>query len=322
MIQKKLSNNLKKIKIFLVGDFFLDEYIYGEIKRFSPEAPVPIVNVIEKKINLGGAGNVFNNLINLGVKVSVLGKVGNDKEGIMLLEMLKKKKTVDNLIQIQKNSKTIKKTRILDKQKQMIRIDDEYIKNYNFFNKDLKNKIKKNILNSSLVIISDYGKGFCTKKICKFIIQFAKINKIQVVVDPRKNYSDYSKYINSNYITPNLNELRMLFPKIKNTDKDILISSRRIIKRYRIKNVIATRSEKGISFTNDTKNINMKTQAKKIFDVSGAGDTVVAVFSVLLSLRIKSEKCLNIANKCAGIVISKKGTKPIEKKEFLKLIKM
>lgn len=309
------------IKILLVGDFFLDEYIYGNINRISPEAPVPIINVKYKTLSLGGAGNVYNNLINMGAKVSVLGKIGDDTYGQTLIKKIREKKLINNLIITHKNSKTIKKTRVVNNEDQIIRIDDEEIKNLKILTSALKKKIIATIKKSSLVIISDYGKGFCTKKICRFLIKHAKKNNIKTIIDPRKNYNDYSKYINSDYITPNLNELRLLFPKIKNTDKDIFKSSKEIIKKYKIENIIATRSEKGISFTNNNKNMNIKTQAKKVFDVSGAGDTVVAALSVTLSLKKSIEECLDIANKAAGKVISRKGTTPIEKKEFLDLLR-
>ena len=317
----KYKKLLENIRIFLVGDFFLDEYLYGNIKRNSPEAPVPIVNVKYKTINLGGAGNVLKNLSNMGIRVSVLGKVGDDINGRIFFEKLKKEKIINNLITSSKNLETIKKTRVLNNFEQLIRIDDEKIKKFETLTSSLKKKIINNIKKSSLIIISDYGKGFCTKELCKFIIYNAKKYNTKTIVDPRKNFNDYSKYVSSDFITPNLNELRLLFPKIKNTNIDIFKSSKKIIKKFKIDNVIATRSEKGISFTNKNINMNIGTQAKKIFDVSGAGDTVVAVFSVMLALKKKIEECLSIANKAAGIVITKKGTSPITKKEFLNLLK-
>ncbi len=316
---KKYFNGMK---ILLVGDFFLDEYIYGNVERISPEAPVPIINVEKKEFNLGGAGNVCNNLINLGCNITIFGQVGKDTTGKVMLNELKKQKKVKNYLQVLSKIKTIKKTRIINKNQQIVRIDDEKIYNFTKLSKNFKNKIENEISKSSLIIVSDYGKGFCSKELCKFVINNANMKNKCVIVDPRKNFNDYDKYKNSDFITPNLNELKLLYPNIKNEDNDILKSSREIIKKYKIKNVIATRSEKGISFNNLKKSINIKTVSRQIFDVSGAGDTVVAVFSVLLLLKKDIKECLNIANKCAGIVISKKGTKPIEKKEFLKVLKI
>ena len=148
------------MKILLVGDFFLDEYIYGKVERISPEAPVPIINVEKKDFNLGGAGNVCNNLINLGCNISVFGQVGKDLNGKIILNELKKTKKVKNNLQILSKIKTIKKTRIINKNKQIVRIDDEQIYNFIKLSKNFKNKIKKEISRSSLIIISDYGKGF------------------------------------------------------------------------------------------------------------------------------------------------------------------
>jgi rfaE bifunctional protein kinase chain/domain len=317
-INQPRFNNMN---ILLVGDFFLDEYVLGKIYRQSPEANVPILNIKDKKINLGGAGNVLNNLINLGASVSVLGKVGNDYSGTILQDMINKKKINKNLISIEKNEVTIKKTRVINDKNQLIRIDDEQIYNIGELSNNLKRKIKSVIKKSSLVIISDYGKGFCTKNICQFIIKYSNKKNIKVIVDPRKNFNDYEKYVNADFITPNLNELRLLFPKLKNNNRDIFVSSKKIINKYKIKNVITTRSEKGISFTNENMNINIKTNVKKVFDVSGAGDTVVAVFSILFILNKSIEECLKISNKCAGVVISKRGTVPIKNNEFKKFLK-
>ena len=311
----------KKFRILLLGDFFLDEYLEGCVYRKSPEANVPVLNVVKKKINLGGAGNVCNNLINIGCYVSIFGQIGDDVNGKIIQDEIKKKKNLKNNLLINKNLETIKKSRVLRNKKQILRIDYEKTNNFVGLDNSLKNRLKKEILKSSIVIISDYGKGFCTKNVCKFVINFSKENNIKTIVDPRKNFNDYDKYINADFITPNLNELKLLFPKIKNKDADILKSSRKIIKKYKINNIIATRSEKGLSFINKHRNINVRTSAKKVFDVSGAGDTVVATFSVLYLLKKDIAHCLKIANKCAGFVISKKGTKPIGKNQFLKFLK-
>lgn len=313
--------NIKNFNILVIGDFFLDEYIHGQIKRLSPEADVPIVNVQKKSVNLGGAGNVCNNLINIGCSVSIFGQIGNDENGKIILKEIKKNKKVKNFLTVNNKIKTIKKSRVLNNGKQVLRIDDEEIYKIKKLSQFFKIRLKKQITRSSLIIISDYGKGFCTKEICKFVINLAKSKNIKTIVDPRKNFNDYNKYINSNFITPNLNELKLLFPNIKNKDQDILKFSRKIIKRYKIDNIIATRSEKGLSFISKNLNINAKTVSKRVFDVSGAGDTVVAVFSILYLLKKNIEDCLKIANKCAGIVISKKGTKPITKNEFIKTLK-
>lgn len=321
MKNKIYQPRFNNMNILLVGDFFLDEYVLGKIYRQSPEANVPILNIKDKKINLGGAGNVLNNLINLGACVSVLGKVGNDYSGAMLQDMINKKKIDKNLISVEKSEVTIKKTRIINDKNQLIRIDDEQIYNMGELSNNLKRKIKSVIKKASLVIISDYGKGFCTKSICQFIIKYSNKKNIKVIVDPRKNFNDYEKYVDADFITPNLNELRLLFPKLKNNNRDIFVSSKTIINKYKIKNVITTRSEKGISFTNENMNINIKTNVKKVFDVSGAGDTVVAVFSILFILNKSIEECLKISNKCAGVVISKRGTVPIKNNEFKKFIK-
>ena len=226
------------------------------------------------------------------------------------------------MIQIQKNIKTISKKRVILNGDQLMRIDDEHVKNLNKVSIKLKTKIKDAIKKSSLIIISDYGKGFCTKQICKFIIENAKKQNKKIIVDPRKYVNDYEKYVNADFITPNLNELRLLFPNIKNNDKEIFKSSRKIIQKFKINNVLVTRSEKGLSLTNSFKNINARTHAKNILDVSGAGDTCISVFSILLLLFKKNIfNNLDIVNQACSKVISKNGTVPITRKEFLAVIK-
>ncbi len=316
----KIIKSIKKLRIFLVGDFFLDEYLYGHVERYSPEAPVPVVKVNKKTNNLGGAGNVLKNLVNLGCKVSIYGRIGNDTAGKVIISKVKNKKINKNFLLIDKKVKTITKTRIINNNKQVVRVDDEVIQKQKKISIKIKKKLAKELKKSSILIISDYGKGMCTFEICKFLISEANKNNITIIVDPRKGYNDYEKYRFSNYITPNLNEMRLLFPKIKNKSKEIFICSKKIIKKYKISNVITTRSEKGISYTNGKKNININTIAKKIFDVSGAGDTVVSVFSVLIGIKENISFCLKIANLCAGKVISKKGTTPITNDEFKKIL--
>ncbi len=319
---ENLYKQIKNLNILLIGDFFLDEYIYGTVERISPEAPVPILKVLRKTYNLGGAGNVMNNLINIGCKVTVFGNIGNDVPGKKVLSNLKKKNIDKDLFQVNKNVKTITKSRVVNKNQQIVRIDDEIIQNKINLSKNLRNKILKKFKKFSLVIISDYGKGFCSNEICKFIITAAKKYKIKVIVDPRKNFNDYEKYKYADFITPNLNEMKILFPKIKNETKDIFDCACRIIKKFNIKNVITTRSEKGISFTDGLKLININTIAKQVFDVSGAGDTVVSVFSVLIGLKKEISYSLRVSNMCAGKVISKIGTTPISNKEFRKILEL
>ncbi len=319
-MSENLLKKIKNLNILLVGDFFLDEYIHGSVDRISPEAPVPVLKVLKKTHNLGGAGNVLSNLINIGCKVTIFGSIGKDEAGFKILTSLRKKNINKNFFQIIKKIKTITKSRVVNKNQQIVRIDDEIVHDEIKISNKFKNKLSKEFKKFSLVIISDYGKGFCSTKICKFIISTARKNGIKVIVDPRKNFNDYDKYKYADFITPNLNEMRILFPKIKNETKQIFYSACKIIKNFKIKNVITTRSEKGICYTDGKKFINIDTIAKQVFDVSGAGDTVVSVFSVLIGLKKDIRYCLKISNICAGKVISKIGTTPISQMEFEKIL--
>jgi len=317
------TNILNKKKILLLGDFFLDEFLFGSCDRLSPEAPVPIIKYDYTENNLGGAGNVLSNLHNLGIKVLPVGILGTDEVSKKILNFLKNIKINTKNFIIDKNCNGILKKRLVVKNQHIARIDYE---NLNLsLAKKYENRIvdivKKLIVKTDLIVISDYGKGSLNEHIIQSVINMANDLDIETIVDPRKMHNDYSIYKNSSFITPNLNELRNIFPSIKNTNKDIDRSAVKLRKNYKFRNILVTRGEMGISLYNDKTKKNFKSTAKQVFDVSGAGDTVVSALAGCLLLKMNIIKSIKIANLCAGHVISLRGTKPItfEKfKEFLK----
>ena len=317
---KKLKND----KILLLGDFFLDEFLFGESDRISPEAPVPVIRPRESEFSLGGAGNVLVNLNNLGANVIPVGILGTDSISKKILSIIKKKKiTAKNFI-IDKNSNGILKKRIIIKNQHIARLDYE---NINFeltrkYEKKIKSINLDLVKNCKLIIISDYGKGNLTDEIIKYTIKIANNSKIPTIVDPRKKNNNYSIYGQASFVTPNMEELRAAFPNVKNDHFEIMKVADILKKNYLIKNILITRGEHGISLCSDKFKHHFKSTAKEVYDVSGAGDTVIAILSTCILLKMNIKKIIKLANLCAGYVISFRGTKPITKKQFIKFSKL
>tara|TARA_B100001121_G_scaffold308508_1_gene332668 strand:- start:1985 stop:2950 length:966 start_codon:yes stop_codon:yes gene_type:complete len=316
---KKISN---KIKILVIGDLMLDEYLYGNVERVSPEAPVPIVRLEKKIYSLGGAGNVSNNISSLGAKVSLISLVGND-ENSKIIDALLKKKKIDKFFVLKSNKfKTIVKSRILSQGQQVLRLDNE---DDIFFNVPQKNNIfknlKKKIKNFDCVIVSDYGKGVCDFEVLRYLIELANYLNIPVFADPRKKNKNFEIYRNSFCITPNMNELNSVYKNVGNNSKEVLQCSLDIKKRYNIKNVLVTRGEKGISLLDDKNKFHIyKSMAKEVYDVSGAGDTVISTLATLYCTKMNFKLAAKISNLAASVAVSHKGTYQISKKELAKII--
>jgi len=296
-----LSQDLSKYKVLVVGDSILDKYYYGEVNRISPEAPVPINHIIEIKNKLGGAANVANALSTLGLNTSLITHIGNDANGNVLLSLFKN----INIFPIRTEQITTTKIRILSNNQQMMRLDfeDQLVDLYNL---NLINILSREIINNNIIIISDYGKGFCSESICQHIIkQCNQLNKI-VIIDPKRN--NWNKYKNATYITPNLKELSdIMGHKVLNTDSNIRLKALTLIERFNLTGLLVTRSEKGLSFISNEYIVHKLTQAKEVIDVCGAGDTVVAIFALGLLLKLNFDQILQLANLAASITVSKSG---------------
>jgi D-beta-D-heptose 7-phosphate kinase/D-beta-D-heptose 1-phosphate adenosyltransferase len=320
---KTLVNKLKKKKVLLLGDFILDEFLFGVSERISPEAPVPVIIPQESDFSLGGAGNVLSNLSNLGVDIIPLGILGTDSISKKIFYFLKKKKINFKNFIIDKKYKGIRKKRIVVRNQHIARLDYELI-NFQIpikYEKKIKTKIFNLIKKKcDIVIISDYGKGNLTDDVIKYTIETANKFEIPIIVDPRKKNNDYSIYSNATFITPNLNELRNIFPSLSNEHLEIMKAAEVLKNKYLIKNILVTRGEYGISFYSDYFKTHVKSVAKEVYDVSGAGDTVVATLAICILLKINIKKAIKLMNLCAGYVISFRGTKPITYDQFEKFI--
>jgi len=274
-----VQHKIEDCKVVIVGDVMLDKYYYGEVKRISPEAPVPITRVLKEKETLGGAANVAHNLALLGCKTYLLGSVGDDVHR----QSLEKKLTslgVNFEGVICTPGPTTTKLRIIGGHQQMMRLDfEETTPIHPKFEEEILQQIIMRISQGvKAIIISDYGKGFCTVNLCNKIIALAQEHAVLVVVDPKG--TDWSKYNGCDYITPNLKELQeTLNDEIANEDLAVTNAAKMLRKKNRIKNIMVTRSEQGLSLIGNRLEVHIPTLAQEVFDVSGAGDTVIAVLA-------------------------------------------
>ena len=307
---------LTSCKVLVVGDVMLDKYYFGEVTRISPEAPVPIAHVLEVKETLGGAANVVHNLALLGVQTSIIGQVGSDNHGEIFLEKLKAL-GVNYSGVIETAKPTTTKIRVISGHQQMIRLDFEDASTLDAATeKILLEKFFERLPAVDAVIISDYGKGLCTKKICREIIGASRAQKKFVVVDPKGD--KWQKYFDANFITPNLKELNaVLEKKISNVDNQISEAAHKVIDEFNLSGLVVTRSAQGLSLIDGEKISHIKARAQEVFDVSGAGDTVIAVFAAALAGGLDSEAAAYLANVAAGVVVAKVGTYAVNREELL-----
>lgn len=309
---------LKSRKLMLVyGDVMLDKYFTGKVSRISPEAPVPVVKIDSEYMSLGGTANVANNLSKLGNSPILIGFLGKDKNADDFKTLCNKEGIkFESLVS---DSPTITKIRVIGGHQQITRLDFEdsmKVSQDNLLN--LKTKLDKLIdKNVGVFIISDYLKGSCTVETCDLIIKKCNKHSVPVIVDPKG--SDWGKYAGVFMVTPNLKELEQVVGvEIKNNTEQIKKYALPLLDKYNIKYLLVTRSEKGMTLISKKSIIDFPTEAQEVYDVSGAGDTVIATLSLGISLGTTIEYAVKMANIAAGIVVSKFGTTPIYKDDLLK----
>ena len=307
-------------RILVVGDVMLDRYFYGEVTRISPEAPVPVTLIKNKKNTLGGAANVAHNLARLGCQVSIAGVIGDDHHGRLLKQQMRNLGiSVNGMVLGRENTTT--KARILGGHQQMLRMDFEESEP---ITKEIEQQLMACIMAQikggvDAVILSDYHKGVCTSAICQNVIREAHQHGCLVFVDPKGR--DWERYAGADYVTPNVKEVSEVIGKsLKNEENELREAAQIIQDAYGIKNVIITRSEKGISLFLTDGEIHIPTIAQEVFDVSGAGDTVISVLAAGLSVGMRSYDVAVMANMAAGIGVGKVGTYAVRNEEILRCI--
>ena len=299
---------MTKSQILIIGDIILDEYWFGDSNRISPEAPIPVVDINKKDFRLGGAGNVALNLLEFISNTTLISSIGKDLDGKIIKKILKKKKVKYQLKKIS-IGKSIKKLRVFSGQHQMIRLDFESAKkNYTL---ELNNKIKKEIDKSKLILLSDYGKG--TLLNVRKIIKYAKTKSKLIIIDPKG--SDFNKYRHASILTPNINEFINVVGEVNNKTQ-LIKKARNLIKKNNLIGILVTQGKNGMTFVSKNKVIQKKPLTQNVYDVTGAGDTVIATFSAYLNLGKTYEESMEMANIAASTVIKKIGTTTVNKKEI------
>ncbi|MBF0229151.1 MAG: D-glycero-beta-D-manno-heptose-7-phosphate kinase [Desulfamplus sp.] len=309
-------SDFAKSKILVIGDIMVDCYLWGKVERISPEAPVPIVQTLKRTYMLGGAGNVALNLASIGCQTDIMAICGNDKAGDQLKQMLSENLITSHLI-FNDAHLTITKTRIMALEQQLLRIDEERIQTLQVGLKEyLLSKLREIILSYNAVILSDYGKGLLkTPDITESIISLCRANNISVFVDPKGK--DWGRYKYATCVTPNSAELNLVANENIESEKELIEISERIRKEYSLDWLLVTRGSKGMCLTGEFPSpLLIPTQARQVYDVSGAGDTVISVLAAGVSIGLSFQDAAMVANKAAGVVVGKVGTQPITKDEL------
>lgn len=296
-------------RILVVGDVMLDRYWSGKAGRISPEAPVPVVKINDIEDRIGGAGNVALNIARLGGRVTLIGVVGDDEEARIVRQLLEKAGVICELV-VEKTIRTICKLRILAQHQQLIRVDFEETP-LQFDHKALTSLIAKHLPEHGVAVFSDYGKG--TLKLVQDHIFAAQKHGLKVLVDPKG--TDYAPYGSADLITPNLSEFQAVMGVCK-TEEELLSQGRELMTRLNIPNLLVTRGEAGMTLIQHDTDYSIAAQAKDVFDVTGAGDTVIAVLSACLGIGMAWRDAVYLGNLAGGIVVGKLGTSTVSTEEL------
>jgi len=295
-------------RVLILGDIMLDEYMYGSVDRISPEAPVPVVNISSSKILLGGAANVAANICSLGGEALLLGTVGDDEAASKISQLLKTEKISDDLLVTDLTRRTTIKTRIIAHGQQIVRADRE---DRHEVNPDIEKEIISRFLSVAddiqAVIISDYGKGVINQSLLEKLMSVCLEKNIFVAVDPKETH--FNNYQRVSLITPNHHEAGFAYGRRIHSEKNLIEVGNGLLKRLKAKSILITRGPDGMSlFTEDSEPTHIPTFAKKVYDVTGAGDTVIAVFVAATCAGADLVESAIVANAGAGLTVGEIGT--------------
>lgn len=317
---KQLKNNFRGLKIAVIGDMMLDGYFWGDVKRISPEAPVPVIEVENEFFRFGGAANVTLNVLKLGGIPYSIGLVGNDNDGKIFNSLMKESGITSDGVFIDKSRPTTAKTRVIAGNQHVVRIDKESKKDISSeTEKKLFNYLSSRIKNLDGIILQDYNKGVLIPRFIKKIIQLANEKGVLITVDPK--FNNFFEYKNVTVFKPNRKEAEdILAVKIK-SNTDITRAGNTLLERLNAKNILLTLGAEGIAvFEQGKPEKRMSTKARRVADVSGAGDTVIATLTMALAAGANILEASYLANYAAGIVCEEVGIVPIETKKLFSTI--
>lgn len=315
---------LKGKKVLIIGDIALDEYIMGDVRRISPEAPVPVLEVTEEDKRLGMAANVAQNVVSLGGEALLLSVVGDDTGAQLLKDLAVKNGVRWDYVVATSERPTTRKTRVMAKHHHIVRVDYEVKK---FLAPEVEatvvQKLEKAIQESDIVIIEDYAKGVITQSLIKKVVELGKVHKKRVLVDPHRDKTgDF--YHGVDLIKPNYDESVALsglkFDELKENPNRVYEVGRALQKRTGAHEIVLTRSKDGMTIFSGEKITEVPTYARKVFDVTGAGDTVIASLALALAAGLDLVEACRLANFAAGVVVGKIGCVPCEIPELIEYI--
>ena len=304
-----MLDKVTQVRLLVVGDVMLDRYWFGEVNRISPEAPEPVVKVERVEERLGGAANVARNAASLGAVTALLSVVGNDEAGRTLGRLLEEGQ-IDAALHVDHDIDTIVKLRVIGRQQQLLRIDFETAPSHEILQAKLAD-FERRVVDSDVVILSDYGKGGLIH--IAEMIRIARNHDKPVLVDPKGD--EWGKYAGATVITPNRSELKQVVGSWK-SDEELAAKARKLRGDLGLEALLVTRSEEGMTlFADET--YHQPALAREVFDVSGAGDTVIATLAVMIAAGADWAEAIRVANIAAGIVVGKLGTAVVARQELV-----
>lgn len=308
--------------VLVIGDIMLDHFIWGKVSRISPEAPVPVVDVQKDSVMLGGCANVLNGIDTMGGRVYVAGVIGADNIGKSILSELCAKKIDTRGIIVDKKRPTTLKTRIVAHGQQVVRFDKESKKAISpAETKKILQYVESIRGKIGTIVVSDYSKGVVSKKLIEGIKDIVKNSGILICVDPK--YNDFSAYEGAHVITPNHHEAQKAAGMEITNGNDLERLSENILKKHDFQAMLVTRGEEGMSLFENGRQIvhtYFPAQAKEVYDVTGAGDTVIGVLALSLATKANLKEATCLANVAAGIVVGKIGTSTVSREELIKAL--
>lgn len=314
--------NFSTSGVLVVGDVMVDHFIWGKVSRISPEAPVPVVDVQKDSILLGGCANVLNSIYAMGGKVYVAGVIGADNIGKRLVEELRQREIETTGIVVEKGRPTTLKTRIVAHGQQMVRFDKESRKPIpQVINRKILDYIKSLQSKIGAIVISDYSKGVISRELIEGIKNIVQDAKIFICLDPKQ--SDFSVYEGVYVVTPNHHEAQRAAGMEITDENDLRQVGAALLSKYNFHALLITRGEEGMSLFERGRNIShthFSAQAKEIYDVTGAGDTVIGVLALSLAAKASLQEATCLANQAAGIVVGKVGTATVSQEELMQVL--
>lgn len=304
-----MLEKVSQVRLLVVGDVMLDRYWFGEVNRISPEAPVPVVKVERQEERLGGAANVARNAASLGAVTALLSVVGDDDAGRALGRLLEEGQ-IDAGLHLDRDIDTIVKLRVIGRQQQLLRIDFETPPSHEILQAKLAD-FERRVADADVVILSDYGKGGLTH--IAEMIRIARAAAKPVLVDPKGD--EWGKYAGATVITPNRSELREVVGRWS-SEEDLIAKSQKLRAELGLEALLVTRSEEGMTLFADGETHHQAAKAREVFDVSGAGDTVIATLAVMIAAGADWAEAIRVANVAAGIVVGKLGTAVVTRQEL------